>query len=140
MTRNLSNEIRNMPHENVMKAIWANLKGERLTYPGIDNFIGIGLLQWVMIDIHYGDYKLSESEYFEIANFAAQKWPHEALRVHADKLSAEHFYNVMSVAFKASKDEISKNNIRKKMDEYLENVKGTVLAFGKGNAVYSMAR
>ena len=140
MTKNLSNEIRNMPHENVMKAIWDNLKGEKLTYPGIDNFIGIGLMQWIMIDIHYGDYKLSEPEYFEIAKFAAQKWPYEALRVHADKLSVEHFYNVMSVAFKASKDEISKNNIRKKMDEYLENVKGAILAFGKENTVYSMAR
>ena len=70
MTRNLSNEIRNMPHENVMKAMWANLKGEKLTYPGIDNFIGWALMQWIMIDIHYDDYKLSEPEYFEIAKMA----------------------------------------------------------------------
>ena len=140
MTRNLSNEIKNMPHENVMKAMWANLKGEKLTYPGIDNFIGWGLMQWIMIDIHYGDYKLSEPEYFEIAKFAAQKWPHEILRVHADKLSVEHFYNVMTIAFKASKDEITKNNIRKKMAEYLENVKSTMPAFANKNAVYNMAR
>ncbi len=140
MTRNLSNEIKNMPHENVMKAMWANLKGEKLTYPGIDNFIGWGLMQWIMIDIHYGDYKLSEPEYFEIAKFAAQKWPHEILRVHADKLSVEHFYNVMTIAFKASKDEITKNNIRKRMNEYLENVKSTMPAFANKNAVYNMAR
>ena len=140
MTRNLSNEIRNMPHENVMKAVWANLKGEKLTYPGIDNFIGCALMQWTMIDIHYDDYKLSEPEYFEIAKFAAQKWPHEISRVHADKLSVEHFYNVMSIAFNASKDEKSKNNIRKKMDEYFVNFKGMKLAFGKENTVYNMAR
>ena len=129
-----------MPHENVMKAMWANLKGEKLTYPGIDKFIGVALMQWIMIDIHYDDYKLSEPEYFEIAKFAAQKWPHEILRVHADKLSVEHFYNVMSIAFNASKDEKSKNNIRKKMDEYFVNFKGMKLAFGKENTVYSMVR
>ena len=140
MTKNLSNEIKNMPHENVMKAIWDNLKGERLTYPGIDNFIGIGLWQWIMIDVHYDDYKLTEQEYFEIAKFVAQKWPYEILRVHDDKLSAEHFYNVMTIAFKASKDELSQNNIRRRMAKYLENVKTTVSAFADKNTVYNIAR
>lgn len=140
MAKNLSNEIKNMPHENVMKAIWANLKGEKLTYPGIDNFIGITLMQWIMIDIHYDDYKLTEPEYFEIAKFAAQKWPHEILRVHADKLSVEHFFNVMSIAFDASKDEKIKNNIRRKMSEHLENFRTLMTSFANGNTVYRMAR
>jgi hypothetical protein len=140
MTRNLSQEIRNTPHEKVMTALWANLKDEKLTYPGIDNFIGWGLMQWIMIDIHYGDYKLTEPEYFEIAKFAAQKWPHEILRVHDDKLSVEHFYNVMTVAFKASKDDITKNNIRRRMEKYLENVKSTMPAFANRTPVYNMAR
>lgn len=140
MAKNLSNEIKNMPHENVMKAIWANLKGEKLTYPGIDNFIGIALMQWIMIDIHYDDYKLTEPEYFEIAKFAAQKWPHEILRVHADKLSVEHFFNVMSIAFNTSKDEKIKNNIRRKMVEYFENFGALMTAFANGNTVYRMAR
>ena len=138
MTRkNLSEQIRETPHENVMKAIWANLKGERLTYPGIDNFIGIGKMQWIMIDIHYGDYKLSEPEYFEIAKFAAQKWPDEISRVHADKLSAEHFYSVMSIALLFC-EENTKNNIQRKVMEYFEEHKSIMPTFTARNLIYNI--
>jgi hypothetical protein len=95
--QSISEQIKQMPHENVMKAVWANLKGEKLTYPGIDNLIGIARMQWVMIDIHYDDYNFTEKEYFEIAKFAMNKWPQEARRVHADKLTPEHYYEVCKI-------------------------------------------
>ena len=139
MTRkNLSEQIREMPHENVMKAMWANLKGERLTYPGIDNFIGIGKMQWIMIDIHYSDYKFTEPEYYEIAKFAAQKWPDEMSRVHADKLSAEHFYDVMSIALLFCEDKGEKNNIQRKVMEYFEEHKSIVPTFTARNLIYNI--
>jgi len=46
----------------------------------------------------------------------------------------------MTIAFKASKDEITKNNIRRRMAEYLENVKSNMPAFANENSVYRMAR
>ena len=116
--QSISEQIKQMPHENVMKAVWANLKGEKLTYPGIDNFIGIARMQWVMIDIHYDDYNFTEKEYFEIAKFAMNKWPQEARRVHADKLSAGHFYSVMSIALAVCRDEKKKRYIQKRINEY----------------------
>ena len=139
MTRkNLSEQIKEMPHENVMNAVWANLKGERLTYPGIDNFIGIGKMQWIMIDIHYSDYKFTESEYHEIAKFSAQKWPEEMLRVHTDKLSAEHFYDVMSIALIFCKDEKAKNNIQRKVMGYFERHKSVTPTFTERNLIYNI--
>lgn len=118
VTQNLSAEIKSMPHEKCLKAVWANLKGEKLTqYAGIDSFIGFALQQWIMIDVHYDDYNFTEQEYFEIAKFAAKKWPNEVLRVHADKLSLEHFYDVMWTALKATDDKKLQDSIGKKVTD-----------------------
>lgn len=139
MTRkSLSEQIKEMPHENVMKAVWSNLKGEKLTYPGIDNFIGIDKMQWIMIGIHHSDYKFTESEYYEIAKFSAQKWPEEMLRVHTDKLSAEHFYDVMSIALIFCKDKGAKNNIQRKVIEYFEGHKSITPTFTERNLIYNI--
>ena len=119
-TQNLSAEIKNMPHENVMKAVWANLKGEPLTgYAGIDSFIGFALQQWIMIDVHYDDYNFSEQEYFEIAKFAAEKWPNEVRRIHEDKLSAAYFYDVMWTALKVIEDKPTKTAEDKQIIEII---------------------
>ncbi len=117
MRQNMSEQIKKLPHENVMKAVWANLKGEKLTYPGIDNFIGIARLQWVMIDAHYNDYLFTEPEYFKIARFAANKWPEEIHRVHADKLSAEHFNEVVSTALRACYGDEKKQQLIKHFEK-----------------------
>ena len=117
MAQNISEQIKKLPHENVMKAVWANLKGEKLTYPGIDNFIGIAGMQWMMIDIHYDDYNFTEPEYFKIARFAAHKWPEQIHRIHADKLYVEHFNEVISTALRACYGDEKKQQLIKHFEK-----------------------
>jgi len=78
---------KDVSHEKNLKLIWGNLETH-----------GYGKPQWIMIDIHYDDYNLTEQEYFEIAKYAVVSWPDEALRAVTPKnsyrLSAENYYNI----------------------------------------------
>lgn len=83
--------IQNIPHDKLVELIWKNLKE-------IDIYSGAGKWQWVMIDCHFDLYNLTESEYFEIAKFAASSWAREeGHRVRAAKLTPNHYYEVCKI-------------------------------------------
>ena len=83
-------EIKNMPHDKLVKEIWENLKDTPTSK-----------WQWMMLNMHWDDIYgglLSETEYFEIAKFAVQHWAaEEGGRVHAKALTPEHYYEVCKI-------------------------------------------
>lgn len=52
---------------------------------------------WMMIYLHYDDYKFSEQDYYEIARFAIDLYPDQMDRVLVDKLTPNHYYEICDV-------------------------------------------
>ena len=63
----------------------------------IKDAIGRSHYWWMDLFYAYDEYHISEEEYFEIAKYAIDLYPHQMSRVRDDKLSANNYYDVCCV-------------------------------------------